>query len=141
MPVAHFHIPIGSASTEQRAALLTAASAAYSRILDSPTERVRTFVVQYDPTDLAVGGQLVADGGAIAPYFTAIVLAGRPARQRSELLAAFTDLLVEHLGVDRSAVRGRIVEVSPENWGIGGVPASDVRTSEISLRAAHPTAP
>nr|WP_064570389.1 tautomerase family protein [Gordonia sp. LAM0048] len=136
MPVAHFHIPVGSASTEQRVALLTAASAAYSRILDSPIERVRAFVVQYDPTDLAVGGQLVADGGAIAPYFTAIVLAGRSAHQRSELLAAFTDLVVEHLGVDRSAVRGRIVEVSPENWGIGGVPASDVRTSEISLRAA-----
>ncbi|MET4165950.1 MULTISPECIES: tautomerase family protein [Gordonia] len=141
MPVAHFHIPIGSASTEQRAALLTAASAAYSRILDSPIERVRTFVVQYDPTDLAVAGQLMVDGGAIAPYFTAIVLAGRPAHQRAELLAAFTDLVVEHLGVDRSAVRGRIVEVAPENWGIGGIPASDVRKTEISMRAAHPTAP
>ncbi len=136
MPVAHFHIPTCGASPEQRAALLTAASAAYSRILDSPIERVRAFVVQYDPADLAVGGQLVADGGAIAPYFTAIVLAGRPAEQRQELLAAFTDLVVEHLGAERSAVRGRIDEVAPENWGIGGVPASDVRTAEISLRAS-----
>ena len=136
MPVAHFHIPVGSASTEQRAALLTAASAAYSRILDSPIERVRAFVVQYDPTDLAVGGQLVADGGSAAPYFTAIVLAGRPPQQRSELLAAFTDLVVEHLDVERSGVRGQIVEVAPENWGIAGVPASDVRASEIALRAA-----
>ncbi|OCH79134.1 tautomerase family protein [Gordonia sp. UCD-TK1] len=141
MPVAHFHIPVGSASTEQRAALLTAASAAYSRILDSPIERVRAFVVQYDPTDLAVGGQLVADGGSAAPYFTAIVLAGRPAQQRSELLAAFTDLVVEHLDVERSGVRGQIVEVAPENWGIAGVPASDVRASEISIRAARHTAP
>ena len=137
MPVAHFHIPVGSASTEQRAALLTAASAAYSRILDSPIERVRAFVVQYDPTDLAVGGQLVADGGTIAPYFTAIVLAGRPPQQRSELLAAFTDLVVEHLDVERSGVRGQIVEVAPENWGIAGQPASDVRASEIALRAAR----
>ncbi|KSU61188.1 tautomerase family protein [Gordonia hongkongensis] len=137
MPVAHFHIPVGSASTEQRAALLTAASAAYSRILDSPIERVRAFVVQYDPTDLAVGGQLVADGGSAAPYFTAIVLAGRPPQQRSELLAAFTDLVVEHLDVERSGVRGQIVEVAPENWGIAGVPASDVRASEIALRAAR----
>lgn len=136
MPVAHFHIPVGSASTEQRAALLTAASAAYSRILDSPIERVRAFVVQYDPTDLAVGGQLVADGGSAAPYFTAIVLAGRPPQQRSELLAAFTDLVVEHLDVERSGVRGQIVEVAPENWGIAGQPASDVRASEIALRAA-----
>ncbi|MBN0972383.1 MULTISPECIES: tautomerase family protein [Gordonia] len=137
MPVAHFHIPVGSASTEQRAALLTAASAAYSRILDSPIERVRAFVVQYDPTDLAVGGQLVADGGSAAPYFTAIVLAGRPPQQRSELLAAFTDLVVEHLDVERSGVRGQIVEVAPENWGIAGQPASDVRASEIALRAAR----
>ena len=137
MPVAHFHIPVGSASTEQRAALLTAASAAYSRVLDSPIERVRAFVVQYDPTDLAVGGQLVADGGSTAPYFTAIVLAGRPPQQRSELLAAFTDLVVEHLDVERSGVRGQIVEVAPENWGIAGQPASDVRASEIALRAAR----
>ncbi|WP_439030308.1 tautomerase family protein [Gordonia terrae] len=136
MPVAHFHIPIGSASAEQLAALLTDASAAYSRILDSPIERVRAFTVQYDPADIAVGGQLVADGGTAAPYFTATVLAGRPAHQRSELLAAFTDLVVEHLDVERSGVRGHIVEVAPENWGIGGMPASDARATEISLRAA-----
>lgn len=71
-----------------------------------------------------------------APYFTAIVLAGRPAEQRHRLLAALTDILVEVLGVDRGLVRGRIIQVEPEDWGIGGTPAAAVRRDEITARAA-----
>ena len=134
MPVAHFHLPSGVVTAAQENRLLREACTAYSRVLDSPIERVRAFIVHYDSTQVAVAGEIVADGAAIAPYFTAIVLAGRPAAQRQELLGAFTGLLVEILGVDRALVRGQIIEVAPENWGIGGVAASGVRADEIAGR-------
>lgn len=138
MPVAHFHLPSAAFYPDRRRELLVRASAGYARILESPIERVRVFLVDYPPTDIAVGGVVPADTTSepAAPYFTAIVLAGRPAAQRAELLRHFTDLLVEVLGVDRSGVRGRIIEVEPENWGIAGTPAARVRSEEIARRAA-----
>jgi len=53
------------------------------------------------------------------------------------LLGAFTDILVDTLGVDRRVVRGRIIPVSPDDWAIGGVPASSARGAEIAARAAR----
>lgn len=138
MPIAHFHLPAGVATPEQERGLLLDAGEAYSRILESPIERVRVFVVEYDATRVAVGGEIVADGGSVAPYFTAIVLAGRPAGQRRELLATFTDLIVTWLDVERTLVRGRIIEVAPDNWAIGGSPASAVRAAEITGLPVRP---
>lgn len=134
MPVAHFHLADGTFDRTQQQRLLVEASQCYSQVLESPMERVRTFIVRYDPAAVAVAGEVVADGAHAAPYFTAIVLAGRPAEQRHELLARFTDLIVEILGVQRDSVRGQIIEVDPENWGIAGVAASAVRADEIAAR-------
>lgn len=133
MPIVHFHLPAGAFTVDQLQGLLVEGSAAYARILDSPIERVRAFIVHYEPNLVAVGGR-VADSAA--PYFTAIVLAGRAVEQRHALLTAFTDLIVDTLGVERSGVRGQIVEVAPENWGIAGVPASGARAAEIAARAS-----
>ena len=47
-----------------------------------------------------------------APYFTAIVLEGRPVEQRHRLLAEVTDLIVEVLDATRSRVRGRIIQAA-----------------------------
>ncbi|MEU7812569.1 tautomerase family protein [Pseudonocardia sp. NPDC049154] len=138
MPVAHFHIVRRGVDPAQRRRLLVEASRVYAEVLDSPIERVRVFVVEYDPESAAVGGEVVAEGAPAAPYFTAIVLAGRPATQRQELLARLTDLVVDVLGAERRLVRGRIVEVAPENWAIGGVAAASVRADEIAARAATP---
>ncbi|RPA06244.1 tautomerase family protein [Gordonia sp. OPL2] len=135
MPVAHFHLPRDRYTSEQERRLVVDASIIYARVLDSPIERVRAFVVHYEPSAVAVGGELVADGAAVSPYFTAIVLTGRPVEQRQELLAQFTDLLVDALGVEKAHVRGQIVEVAPENWAIGGIPAAAVRSAEIGARA------
>ncbi|HNP56604.1 MAG TPA: tautomerase family protein [Gordonia sp. (in: high G+C Gram-positive bacteria)] len=135
MPVAHFHIPAGRFTAAQERKLLIDASTTYSRVLDSPIERVRVFVVRYDPSCVAVAGHV--DSGVDAPYFTAIVLAGRPAAQRQALLEALTAVIVDALGVAPDAVRGQIVEVLPENWGIAGRPASAVRSGEIAARAAQ----
>lgn len=134
MPVAHFHLVDGSFSADQGQRLLTEASRLYADILNAPIDRIRAFIVRYGAMDVAVSGAFYASS---SPYFTAIVLAGRPASQRQELLARFTDLVVDVLDVDRRGVRGRIVEVQPENWAIGGTPAAVARADEISARAVN----
>ena len=134
MPVAHFHLVDGAYTAEQHRELLTAASRCYSEVLDSPIERVRAFIVRYHPDDAAVAGTAVGAGAPPAPYFTAIVLAGRPGRQRQELAARLTDLIVDILGAQRALVRGQIVEVDPANWAIAGNPAATTRAGEITAR-------
>ncbi|MCX2966332.1 tautomerase family protein [Gordonia sp. Z-3] len=134
MPVAHFHLPRNTFSADEERRLALAASETYARVLDSPIDRVRVFVVHYEPTAVAVGGRLVDEGAAVSPYFTAIVLAGRTVEQRQELASALTDVVVDVLGVERKQVRGQIVEVAPENWSIGGTPASALRAAEIAAR-------
>jgi phenylpyruvate tautomerase PptA (4-oxalocrotonate tautomerase family) len=133
MPVAHFHLVDGTFTGDQGQRLLTEASRCYADVLECPIERVRAFIVRYGEMDVALSGAFYASS---APYFTAIVLAGRPVAQRQELLARFTDLVVEALGVDRRGVRGQVIEVSPENWSIAGVPAAAVRAEEIEARTA-----
>ncbi|BAH53649.1 tautomerase family protein [Rhodococcus opacus] len=141
MPVAHCHLVEGAYTPEQHRELLTAASCCYAEVLDSPIERVRAFVVRYHPDDVAVAGTLVGAGAPPAPDFTAIVLAGRPATQRQELAARFTDLIVDLLGAQRSLVRGQIVEVDPANWVIAGTAAATTRASEIAGRGGAAQTP
>ncbi|GCE44854.1 hypothetical protein Rhow_000480 [Rhodococcus wratislaviensis] len=141
MPVAHFHLVDGAYTPEQHRELLTAASRCYSEVLGSPLERIRAFIVRYHPDDVAVAGTVVGAGAPPALYFTAIVLAGRPATQRQELAARFTDLIVDLLGAQRSLVRGQIVEVDPANWAIAGTAAATTRASEIAGRAGAAKTP
>ena len=51
--------------------------------------------------------------------------------------AELTDITCDVIGATRSRVRGRIVEVPPEDWGIGGVPASRGRRPEIVARSSR----
>lgn len=137
MPVAHFHLPRGRFTSDQERRLLIEASETYARVLDSPIARVRTFLIHYEPTCLAVGGRIVDEGGTVAPYFTAIVLAGRRVEQRQELLLGLTDLIAEVLEIAHGPIRGQIIEVEPENWGIAGTPASQARSAEFAPPAIH----
>ena len=125
------HLLAGEHAAAQVAELLERMSARYAEVLASPLERVRAYVTPHQPEHWATGGV----AGVEAPYFTAIVLEGRPAEQRRTLLGALTDIIVDILGVERRAVRGRIIQVSPDDWAIGGVPASSVRSTEIASRA------
>lgn len=131
MPIVEVHLVEGAHTPTQHAGLLTALSARYAEVLDSPLSRIRAYLTLHEPGHWSTGGE----PGVPAPYFTAIVLAGRPAEQRHRLLAAFTDVVVDVLGVDREVVRGRIIQVDPDDWGIGGVPASAARRGEITARA------
>jgi 4-oxalocrotonate tautomerase family enzyme len=131
MPIVEVHLVEGEHPPAHVTQLLTALSRRYAEILDSPPERIRAVVTEHPARSWATGGVV----GVEAPYFTAVVLEGRPAEQRHRLLAAFTDVLVDTLGVDRRLVRGRIIQVPPDDWAIGGVPASAARRGEIEARA------
>lgn len=133
MPVAHFYVTDCSADLQRR--LLVEGSARYAEVLTAPIERVRVFVHNLPATQVAVGGRPVAESGEAAPYFTALMMRGRPAEVRARLSTVFTDLLVEVLGADRDRLRGLITEIEPENWSIAGVPASVMRADEIARRA------
>jgi 4-oxalocrotonate tautomerase family enzyme len=132
VPILELHLVEGDHSPDQHAQLLSSLSAVYAEVLASPVERVRAYLTLHAREHWATGG---STGGAPAPYFTAVVLEGRPVEQRHRLLAELTDLVVEILGVERSRVRGRVIQVPPDDWAIGGVPAAAARRDEIAARA------
>lgn len=132
MPIIHFHIADGYATKTQEEQLLVGASQLYAEILQCPIERVRAFLHVYPPSRCAVAGTLISRSSTRAPYFECSVLDGRPLDQRHRLLFGFTDLIVDILGVDRTLVRGQCKRVAPEEWSIGGKPASEQRAAEIS---------
>ncbi|MGE4373384.1 MAG: 4-oxalocrotonate tautomerase family protein [Xanthobacter sp.] len=137
MPVVTFHLVEGASTPEQEENLLRRATQLYCDVLSAPPERVRAFISTYAPARVAVAGELVSRSGQAAPFFEFFVLAGRPAEQREALLEGFTRLLVEELGVARMQVRGLCRQLNPEDWAIGGTPASVKRAGEIRARMEH----
>lgn len=140
MPILHFHLAEGHYAAEQHERLLTEASRFFADVLRCPIDRVRAFIHLYRPELTAVGGVPVSREARRAPYFSFIVMEGRPFEERQRLLAGFTDIVVDVLGVERSLVRGGIVPVQAENWSIGGEPGSVKRRDEIAGRASSASA-
>ena len=138
MPVVNFHLVEGLTTPEQDERLLLGACRLYADVLRAPMERVRAFITLHRASQFAVAGELVAHNGLHAPYFDFIVLDGRPLDERQRLLAGFTDLLVDTLGVRRDLVRGSCRRIEPQDWAIGGEPASALRKDEVEARAAAP---
>jgi phenylpyruvate tautomerase PptA (4-oxalocrotonate tautomerase family) len=135
MPVVSFHLVEGQFSAAQHERLLVEGSRLFAEVLASPIERVRAFIHLHPPGLVAVGGVPVSREERRAPYFHFVVLEGRPLEARQRLLRGFTELLVEVLQVPRELVRGGVVPVSPDDWAIGGEPASARREGEIRARA------
>ncbi|TYC54239.1 4-oxalocrotonate tautomerase [Zoogloea oleivorans] len=135
MPVVNFHLVEGLTTPEQDERLLLGACRLYADVLRAPMERVRAFITPHRASQFAVAGELVAHNGLHAPYFDFIVLDGRPLDERHRLLAGFTDLLVDTLGVRRDLVRGSCRRIEPQDWAIGGEPASALRKDEVEARA------
>ena len=136
MPILNVHLVDGLHTPQQHERLLAEMSARYAEVLDSPIDRVRAYLTMHRPEHWATAGVPATAEPVSAPYFTAIVLAGRPVEQRHRLLAELTDILVEELGVRRELIRGHIVQVHPDDWAIGGVPAALRRADEIAARSA-----
>lgn len=135
MPLINFHLVDGQHTHAQHEALLVESSRLYAEVLLCPIERIRAFITLHRPELFAVAGELVSASGQAAPYFSFIVLEGRSVEQRQRLLTGFTDLVVRILGVSRELVRGSVIPVHPENWAIGGTPASLLRQAEVLARA------
>lgn len=135
MPVLNIQLVEGDYSAEQHERLLIETSRFYAEVLKSPIERVRVFIQLHKPELVAIAGEPASRNGLRAPYFHFLALEGRPLEERQKLLAGFTDILVEVLGVERSLVRGGCWPIAPENWAIGGTPASVLRAAEVKARA------
>ena len=55
------------------------------------------------------------------------ILVGRTAEQRAKLISEVTDAISRSIDAPKERVRVIITEIPKANWGIGGVPASEVR--------------
>ena len=141
MPIVNFHLVEGLTTPAQDERLLIGACQLYAEVLKAPMERVRAFITLHKATHFAVAGGLVSHNGLHAPYFDFIVLDGRSLEDRHRLMRGFTDLLVDTLGVRRELVRGSCRRVEPQDWAIGGEPASVIRKDEVAARAARSTPP
>lgn len=135
MPIVNFHLLAGHSTAEQDARLLKEASRLYAEVLQAPMERVRAFITPHAAGQFAVAGEPCSVNGLHAPFFEFIVLDGRSLEDRQRLHRDFTELLVDVLGVRRELVRGMCRRVPPEDWAIGGVPASVLRAEEVAARA------
>ena len=132
MPVAHVHVT--GSTPEQRRDIGAEVTRIYAEVLEAPLERVRVFVMDHDPGDVTVAGVNLDEGGLPAPFFTAIVFESRPVEQRHRLLREVSEMLARVLDVDLAGVRGQVVPVAPDDWGIAGVPAAVARGGEIAAR-------
>ena len=135
MPILTIHLGEGHYSDAQCEKLLRETSRLYAEVLKSPIERVRVFIQLHQPSHIAIGGVPSSQNNTKAPYFHFLVLKGRSLEERHELLRGFTDIIVEVLQVDRSLVRGGCWPIPPEDWAIGGQPASIKRADEVEARA------
>ena len=57
--------------------------------------------------------------------------------KKAELIAGVTDLLVETLGKRAEDVVVLIEELDPDNWGQGGITASEIRRRRVATAAEH----
>lgn len=135
MPVVEYRIVAGQHEATAVGQLLEASCTLFAAVLECPFDRVRAFAHEVQPSHACFGGTLVSQGAAEAPFFTFALLEGRTEEQKLRLLEGFTDLLVEHLGADRSLVRGAVWMVPPTDWAIAGVPAAVARQAEVQARA------
>ncbi len=119
---------------ETRRELLARCAELFAEITDSPLDRIRTQVHELPADSFAVGGVPIAESGEQAPFVSLDVLAGRPVEQHRELIERIPALVAEIVGCPIERTRLRINEVAPSGWGIGGVPASELRRGEIDAR-------
>jgi 4-oxalocrotonate tautomerase len=63
------------------------------------------------------------------PLVQVTMISGRTTEQKHALIKALSDAVSDTLGTPLERVRVAIYEVSPDEWGIGGVPHSIARGS------------
>jgi 4-oxalocrotonate tautomerase len=133
MPILNIHLVAGQHAPEQLERLVVQCNELFASVLNCPVDRIRVFVTEHAPRQMCIGGKLATEAEP-APFFSFYVLEGRSLEDRQRLLAGFVDLIAEILAVDRSRIRGCVERIEPEDWTIGGTPASVLRQAEIAAR-------
>ena len=133
MPILNIHLVAGQHAPEAVERLLIQSGTLFAEVLKCPVDRIRTFVTEHAPRQMCVGGTLATEAEP-APFFSFYVLEGRSLEDRQRLLVGFVDLIADILGVDRRRIRGCVERIAPEDWTIGGTPASVLRQAEIEAR-------
>ncbi len=133
MPLLQIDLMEGhSAETHRR--LLEECTARFARIVDSPIERFRSFINLVPTSQWALGG--VVGDAKVSPLIRIDLMEGRPQQVREALISELSQLTADILGIPLADTRVYISEIPPDRWGIAGVPASQVRASEVAARAA-----
>lgn len=135
MPVLKVYLDTSRHSTESLTAFLKAATTTFANTLESPQERIRVYLLAVAAEHMAIGGVIRPPADLEAPFFEFYLLAGRPAEHKRRLIEDFTALLANLLGYRASQIRGCCWHVAPDDWGIGGVSAAEIRAREIAIRA------
>ena len=123
-------------SPSVRHRLLRETAELFAEITESPLDRVRSQVHELPAGDFAVGGVTIAESGMQAPFISVDLLQGRPIEQHTAIIERMSALVAKIMDVPIERTRLRINEVAPHDWGIGGVPAAELRRREIEARAA-----
>lgn len=61
------------------------------------------------------------------PLIQVNILEGRPPEKITELITNITDTVSETLGAPKQSVRVLVTEMPKTHWGIGGVPAAELK--------------
>lgn len=124
------------------------ASTIVAEVLGAPMGRLEVWVTEIDPDLWGIEGRPANEAFALhprseleMPLIRMVLLAGRTVEQHHRLIATLTEMSGRVLDVRADRVRIQIDEVSPDRWGIGGVPASVRRAAEIAERAAQAPPP
>lgn len=143
MPVAHIHVLRGHPKPVLRQ-LLTEVSDTLAQIIAAPKDRLEVWISEEDPDLWGICGVPAQDVLSATnraeiemPFIEMVLLAGRPKEQHHQLIVQITDVVARILGGDKKRIRIHIAEANPDSWGIGGIPASVVRASEIAARNAN----
>jgi 4-oxalocrotonate tautomerase family enzyme len=107
--------------------------ARYAELIESPIQRIRAVVNEFPASHWRVGGQAEVEP---YPLIRVELMRGRPRELLTEIMADLSNMVAEILGIPVSRTRFLIREMEPEHWGIGGVPAAEVRADEVAARAA-----
>jgi 4-oxalocrotonate tautomerase family enzyme len=140
MPVAHISLLKGHSHSELKQIIIRV-SEALAEILVAPKDRLLVWITEHDHHLFGLGGlpaeEALADGSLAElemPFVQMVLMEGRPKEQFHSAISTVSRIVAEIIGCDPKKVRVHIELGNPDRWGIGGVPASILRKSEIAAR-------
>lgn len=143
MPVANLHVLAGHPRDNLKN-WVREASRALSEILAAPLDRLEVWVTEIDPDLWGICGDPASEvlahtprREAEMPFIKMILMEGRTVEQLHRVIAELSDITARQLNVDKDRIRLHIEHAHPDRWGIGGIPASIRRATELAARKSN----